>query len=169
MVQKQHIYRGVLIIRNILIFVFSFVLLSILILSIKRLFLDVDVINFGKYSLVLDGVNNSNLFITKDGVFVEGDRIILNALDSLIECEVVTIEGELFAYFRDGNIDYYFNLVDNNVIGVIDSIVNDGGVFLDWYIINGGVVFFIAIFIVFMMILTVLSKKKKKEVIKDEN
>ena len=169
MVQKQHIYRGVLIIRNILIFVFSFVLLSILILSIKRLFLDIDVINFGKYSLVLDGINNSNLFITKDGVYVEGDRIILNALDSLIECEVVTIEGELFAYFRDGNIDYYFNLVDNNVIGVIDSIVNDGGVFLDWYIINGGVVFFIAIFIVFMMILTVLSKKKKKEVIKDEN
>lgn len=157
MVQKQHVYKSVLIIRNILIFVFSFVLLSILILSIKRLFLDIDVINFGKYSLVLDGVNNSNLFITKEGIFVEGDRIILNALDSLIECEVVTIEGELFAYFKDGNIDYYFNLVDNNVIGVIDSIV------------NGGVVFFIAIFIVFMMILTVLSKKKKKEVIKDEN
>ena len=165
--QKQHVYKSVLIIRNILIFVFSFVLLSISILSIKRLFLDIDVINFGKYSLVLDGINNSNVFITRDGVFVEGDKIILNALDSLIECEVVTIEGELFAYFKDGNIDYYFNLVDNNVIGVIDSIVNDGGVFLDWYIINGGVVFFIAIFIVFMMILTVLSKKK--EVIKDEN
>ena len=169
MVQKQHVYRGVLIIRNILIFVFSFVLLSLLILSIKRLFLDIDVVKLGKYSLVIDEINNSNVFITKEGIFIEGDRIILNALDSLIECEVVTIEGELFAYFKDGNIDYYFDLVDNNVIGVIDSIVNDGGIFLDWYIINGGVVFLTAIFIVFMMILTVLSKKKKKEVIKDEN
>ena len=65
MVQKQHVYKSVLIIRNILIFVFSFVLLSILILSIKRLFLDIDVINFGKYSLVLDGVNNSNLLLLK--------------------------------------------------------------------------------------------------------
>ena len=157
-----------MILRNILNYVFSFVLLSLLILSIKRLFLNIDVIDFGKYSLVLDEIHNSHLFITKDGLFIEGDRVILNALGSLVECEVVTIEGELFAYFKDGNIDYYFNLVDNNVIGIVDSIVKDGGIFLDWYIINGGVVLFVAIVVILTMILNVLSKKKK-EVIKDEN
>lgn len=166
--KKQDVYKSVLILRNILICVFSFVLLSLLILSIKRLFLNIDVIDFGKYSLVLDEIHNSHLFITKDGLFIEGDRVILNALGSLVECEVVTIEGELFAYFKDGNIDYYFNLVDNNVIGIVDSIVKDGGIFLDWYIINGGVVLFVAIVVILTMILNVLSKKKK-EVIKDEN
>ena len=30
-------------------------------------------------------------------------------MGSLIECEVATIDGELFAYFKDGNIDYYFS------------------------------------------------------------
>ena len=166
--KKQDVYKSVFVLRNILICVFSFVLLSLLILSIKRLFLNIDVIDFCKYSLVLDEIHNSHLFITKDGLFIEGDRVILNALGSLVECEVVTIEGELFAYFKDGNIDYYFNLVDNNVIGIVDSIVKDGGIFLDWYIINGGVVLFVAIVVILTMILNVLSKKKK-EVIKDEN
>ena len=166
--KKQDVYKSVFVLRNILICVFSFVLLSLLILSFKRLFLNIDVIDFCKYSLVLDEIHNSHLFITKDGLFIEGDRVILNALGSLVECEVVTIEGELFAYFKDGNIDYYFNLVDNNVIGIVDSIVKDGGIFLDWYIINGGVVLFVAIVVILTMILNVLSKKKK-EVIKDEN
>ena len=152
--KKQDVYKSVLILRNILICVFSFVLLSLLILSVKRLFLNIDVIDFGKYSLVLDEIHNSHLFITKDGLFIEGDRVILKALGALVECEVVTIEGELFAYFKDGNIDYYFNLVDNNVIGIVDSIVKDGGIFLDWYIINGGVVLFVAIVVILTMILT---------------
>ena len=92
-IKKQNVYKVVLILRNILICVFSFVLLSLLILNIKRLFLNIDVIDFGKYSLVLDEIHNSHLFITKDGLFIEGDRVILNALGSLIECEVATIEG----------------------------------------------------------------------------
>lgn len=103
-----------MILRNILICVFSFVLLSLLILSIKRLFLNIDVIDFGKYSLVLDEIHNSHLFITKDGLF---------------------IEGELLAYLKDSNIDYYFNFVDSNVIGIVDSIVNDGVIFLESFII----------------------------------
>ena len=80
--KKQDVYKVVLILRNILICVFSFVLLSLLILSIKRLFLNIDVIDFGKYSLVLDEIHNSNLFITKDGLFIEGDRVIF--LESFI-------------------------------------------------------------------------------------
>ena len=134
-IKKQNVYKVVLILRNILICVFSFVLLSLLILSIKRLFLNIDVIDFGKYSLVLDEIYNSHLFINKNGLFIEGDRVILNALGALVECEVVTIEGELFAYFKDGNIDYYFNLVDSNVIGIVDSIVNDRVIFLESFII----------------------------------
>ena len=133
--KKQDVYKSVLILRNILICVFSFVLLSLLILSFIRLFLNIVVIDFCKYSLVLDEIHNSHLFITKDRLFIEGDRVILNALGSLVECEVVTIEGELFAYFKDGNIDYYFNFVDSNVNGIVDSIVNDGVIFLESFII----------------------------------
>ena len=81
-IKKQNVYKVVLILRNILICVFSFVLLSLLILSIKRLFLNIDVIDFGKYSLVLDEFHNSHLFITKDGLFIEGDRVIF--LESFI-------------------------------------------------------------------------------------
>ena len=81
-IKKQNVYKVVLILRNILICVFSFVLLSLLILNIKRLFLNIDVIDFGKYSLVLDEIYNSHLFINKNGLFIEGDRVIF--LESFI-------------------------------------------------------------------------------------
>ena len=65
--KNQNVYRGVLIIRNILIFVFSFVLLSLLILSIKRLFLDIDVIKSITGEFTVDEIiqSFSNFFFNR--------------------------------------------------------------------------------------------------------
>ena len=160
---NNNIRKPLLIIRNIVTIIILLFLVSLVLLGINKILLHCISLDMGNYSLVLADVNNKDVFIVKEGMGVEGDYVILEALDSIIRCQLVYVNDRLMAYINISGVDYYLNVIEDNVIGVVTCVVNDGATFIDWFLLRGGFILFFLILVVIFLIFSLFIKKGEND------
>lgn len=73
---------------------------------------------------------------------IKGDYAILEAFDSIIKAQLVYVNERIMAYINISGVEYYLNVVEDKVLGVITCVVDDGATFIDWFLLRGGFILF---------------------------